>query len=308
MTVIAPEGGGPPTVRDSFAPVTIRDVQSFWDAHPCDSTLSHARERRRFFEEIEQQRYRRQPHIRGVARFSAFAGRRVLELGCGVGTDGLQFARAGAVYFGADLSPSSAGLAQERFLHWSQVARFSVVNGETLPFADESFDHIYSFGVIHHSPDTAAIVAEFRRILRPNGSFCVMVYNRNSVNYHVEIMFLRKLARYLLYPPFAVPLLARVLNVDPTKLERHRHQLLAANLRTPEQWLSANTDGPDCPLARVYGAREVRRLFSAFRDVRTEVRHFDRDHWPFLGRLLPDSVVDWIGRRWGWHRIVYGRK
>ena len=69
-----------------------------------------------------------------------------------------------------------------------------------------------------------------------------------------------------------------------------------------------NTDGPDCPLAKVYTATEALALFKDFADVRTEARHFNRLHWPFIGSLLPARVVEFLGRHWGWHRMVYGKK
>jgi len=74
---------------------------------------------------------------------------------------------------------------------------------------------------------------------------------------------------------------------------------------THDQWVSMNTDGPDCPLAKVYSASDVQQLFRQSSDVGTEVRFFNRSHWPGIGRWLP---ADWLGDRWGWHRIVSGRK
>jgi hypothetical protein len=75
-----------------------------------------------------------------------------------------------------------------------------------------------------------------------------------------------------------------------------------------EQWVSMNTDGPYCPLARVYNHREAADLFEAFKDVRQEVWEFNVDHWPFVRRLIPNAVATWLGRRWGWHRIIYGTR
>lgn len=285
---------------------TLEDVRAFWDANPCGSGLSERAERRAYFQEVEAARYALEPHVPEIARFADFAGRRVLEIGCGIATDGARFAAAGADYVGVDLSPASVEIARERFELLGLEGVLRTANAEALEFPEGSFDHVYSFGVIHHSPRTEAIVDEMYRVLRPGGTFTVMVYNRSSINYRVEIMFLRRIGRWLLYPSFMPAALARLTGFDRAKLERHR-QLLTRRM-THDEWVSVNTDGPDCPLAKVYSRAEALRLFGRFVDVRTEVRYFDRTHWPLLRALLPEAALAWLGRRWGWHRLVYGRK
>ena len=130
-----------------------------------------------------------------------------------------------------------------------------------------------------------------------------MVYNKTSINYYVEIMFLRKLLRQLLRPSFMPKLIARVTGLDRAKLERHRELLRAKARLTKQEWLNLNTDGPDCPLSGVYTEAEARKLFVAFEAVRTEVWFFDRTHWPFIGRVMPRrleecSGVTWAGIAW----------
>src|SRR5688500_9580387 len=94
----------------------IESVRTFWNSEPCQSRLSEATERRRYFDEISRNRYgRREWHVPTVARFDAFRGKDVLEIGCGIATDGLEFARNGAHYTGIDLTPRSIELAEERF-------------------------------------------------------------------------------------------------------------------------------------------------------------------------------------------------
>ena len=287
---------------------SIRTIQAFWDSHPCGHDLSDSQERREYFAEIAHRRYSHEPHIRAVARFSDFAGKRVLEIGNGMGTDGLQFQQNGADYFGVDLTFAGQQLAREQFSLSGPRAQLTVADAEHLPMADESFDHVYSLGVIHHSPSTESIVDEMFRVLRPGGTFCVMVYNKASINYHVEIMFLRKLFRRLLYPKFMPGLLAAILRFDRAKLEKHRELLISRGRISKQDWISMNTDGPDCPLAKVYGKADVLDLFAKFQDVTTEVWFFDRSHWSFVGKAMPDAMANFLGRRWGWHRMVYGRK
>src|SRR6266487_1832101 len=288
--------------------MTITEVRGFWNTNPCQSDLSSEQDRRRYFQDLAKRRYQgREWHVPVVAQFTAFDGKDVLEVGCGIATDGFEFAKNGARYVGVDLTPRSIELAKERFRLFGVPGRFEVSNAEErLPFLDNSFDHVYSFGVIHHSPAPEKIVREIYRVLRPGGTLTVMLYNRSSINYYVEIMFLRKIFRWCLLPAFMSGLLAAATGFDRWKLEGHR-EMLKKKL-TKEQWISMNTDGPFCPLARVYDRREAAILFKDFEKVRQEIWEFNVDHWSFIGKAIPASMANWIGRRWGWHRMIYARK
>jgi ubiquinone/menaquinone biosynthesis C-methylase UbiE len=288
----------------------IADVRSFWNANPCQSRLSQEADRRRYFEEISRKRFEgRERHVPVIAKFDSFRGKDVLEIGCGVGTDGIEFARNGANYVGVDLTPNSVELTRERFLTFGVPGRFEVANAEEgLPLPDASVDHVYSFGVIHHSPAPEKIVREIHRILKSGGTFTVMLYNRNSINYYVEIMFLRKIFKWCLLPKFMPRLISAITGFDRWKLEGHRDLLKKRTNISKEEWISMNTDGPFCPLARVYDYNEAGALFGAFENVRQEVWEFNVDHWSFIGKAIPEFIAKWIGRRWGWHRIVCGRK
>ena len=287
---------------------TVTEVHGYWNANPCQSDLSKATERRRYFEEISRKRFSgREWHIPTIAQFNAFHGKDVMEIGCGIGTDGIEFAKQGANYIGVDLTPNSVELTRERFNVFGIPGRFVVANAEAgLPLPEASVDHIYSFGVIHHSPAPEKIVNQMYRVLRKGGTFTVMLYNRTSINYYIEIMFLRRIFRYLLIPKFMPRLLASVTGFDRWKLEGHREAI--KKRLTKEEWISMNTDGPFCPLARVYDYNEAEALFGAFENVRQEVWEFNVDHWSLIGKAIPDSVAKWIGRHWGWHRIIRGRK
>lgn len=290
---------------------TIGDeVRDFWDANPCQASLSRSEDRLRYFQEITERRYgRREWHVPIVAQFDSFRGRDVLEIGCGIATDGLEFAKNGANYTGVDLTPHSIELARERFSLFKMRGRFEVANAqEGLPFPDESFDHVYSFGVIHHAPAPEKIVREIHRVLRKGGTFTVMLYNRNSINYYIEIMFLRKLFRWCLVPRFMPRLIAAITGFDQWKLEGHRSILTGRKKISREEWISMNTDGPFCPLARVYGRHEAADLFKDFCKLKQEVWEFNVDHWSFVGRAVPEPAAKWIGRHWGWHRMIYGEK
>jgi ubiquinone/menaquinone biosynthesis C-methylase UbiE len=247
----------------------ITEVKEFWDSNPCQSNLSEAQDRRRYFEEISRNRFgRREWHVPTDAAFHTYQGKEVLEVGCSIATDGLEFAKNGANYTGIDLTPNAIEMARERFQLFGASGRFEVANAEErIPFPEETFDHVYSFGVIHHSPVPEKIVREIYRVLRKDGTCTVMLYNRSSINYYVEIMFLRKILRHMLRPKWMPGVLAKITGFDRWKLEGHRETL--SKKLTHEQWVSMNTDGPYCPLAKVYNHAEAAALFSPMCDRRS---------------------------------------
>jgi len=283
-------------------------IKAFWDDYPCGAALSEQKEPKEYFGEIESKRYGAEWHIPIIAKFEDHKNRDVLEIGCGIATDGIRFARNGARYVGIDLAPGAIKIAKERFKLYGVNGEFNICNAERLPFPDGSFDHVYSFGVIHHYPDTEAIIKEIHRVLRPGGTVCAMVYNRNSINYYIEIMFLRRIFRCLLCPEWAPKVIAKITGLDERKLKKHRDILLSKKKMTGAEWISINTDGPDCPLAKVYSPRQIRKMFSMFRDVRTEVFFFDKTRWFLIGKLITAGIERFLGRRWGWHLIVHGKR
>jgi 2-polyprenyl-3-methyl-5-hydroxy-6-metoxy-1,4-benzoquinol methylase len=287
---------------------SIEEVRTFWEGHPCGHETATATDELEYFLGVERFRYADGAFIREAAAFERFADKRVLEIGCGLGTDGAQFAAAGAEYVGVDLTDAAISIARRNFAVRGLAGGFFAADAEKLRFGSATFDHVYSFGVIHHTPNPAAVIDEILRVLKPRGTVTVMLYNRSSINYYVEIMFLRRLGRKLLRPSWSPKILSAALRLSRAKLEGHRQNLLRIPKPTHERWISMNTDGPDCPLARVYSAAEARALFAAFTDVRTEVHHFDRSHWPFVGKIISDELATAIGRRFGWCRMVYGRK
>lgn len=288
----------------------ISSVKAFFDADPCNSDYSTQQDRKKYFEEITYKRYNgREWHVPTIAKFEEFKNKDVLEIGCGIATDGMEFAKNGARYVGIDLTPNSIKLSKERFALFNVKGSFKVVNAEeTLPFPDNSFDHVYSFGVIHHTPNPEDIVNEIYRVLRPGGTINVMLYNRTSINYYIEIMFLRKIFRLILYPKFVPGLISKVTGFSEWKLKGHREIMLKKKKMSKQEWININTDGPYCPLARVYNKKEAAELFKKFEELKMEVWEFNTDHWSFIGKLIPTEVVRGIGRKWGWHRIIYGRK
>lgn len=165
------------------ATLGLDDIRSYWDRQPCN--IKHSPRpvgTKEYFDEVEARRYFVEPHIAGFAQFERWAGKRVLEIGCGIGTDAVNFARAGAHYTAVDLSANSLAIARQRFAVYGLEGRFINGNAECVGdmLAGESFDLIYSFGVIHCTPDQRAVVAGARKLIAAGGELRIMVYARDS--------------------------------------------------------------------------------------------------------------------------------
>lgn len=155
-------------------------VRAHWDAVPCGTRDLGGEDRRRFFRELEDERYALEPYIKPFARFDEGRDKDVLEVGVGAGTDFMQWVRAGARATGVDLTEQGVALTKERLALEGLDATVLQGDAENLPFADGSFDLVYSYGVLHHSPNTAKAIDEVFRVLRPGGTARVMVYHLHS--------------------------------------------------------------------------------------------------------------------------------
>lgn len=162
---------------------SIETVAEYWNRRPCN--IRHSQREvgsREYFDEVEQRKYFVEPHIPAFAEFPRWAGKKVLEIGCGLGTDATNFARAGADYTGVELSETSLELARKRFAVFGLAGNFVAANAEELAahVTGGPFDLIYSFGVIHHTPHPDAVVRQARKLIAPDGELRIMVYAKNS--------------------------------------------------------------------------------------------------------------------------------
>jgi ubiquinone/menaquinone biosynthesis C-methylase UbiE len=157
-------------------------VRQFWNAASCGEVYAAGAEGRQRFSKHADARYRLEPYIRGFARFEEGSGRDVLEIGIGMGADHLEWARNGPRRLaGIDLTPGAVAWTTERLAAYGLMSELEEADAEHLPFPDNSFDIIYSWGVLHHSPDTPLAFREAHRVLRPGGTLRAMVYHRPSI-------------------------------------------------------------------------------------------------------------------------------
>lgn len=283
-------------------------VRVFWQAHPCGTKFSDAEiGTPEFFERVEAHRYEKEWHIPTAADFQNTRGLRVLEIGCGMGTDGAQFAKAGANYTGIDLTDAAVELARKRFQVSGLKGEFRVADAERLDFAEASFDLVYSHGVLHHTPDIEAAVREIHRVLKPGGRAMVMLYHRGSYNYRVGIRVLRRAGAGLLRSETGIKLI-NLLTREPIDSLREHAQLAKNGNSSADDFLSQSTDGAGNPLARVYSRREARELFRNFSGVELRAYFLNKRFIPIIGSLLPRAVEAALASRWGWHLWIYAKK
>ena len=286
-------------------------VRAFWQANPCGVKFAEAEPgTRHFYELVEAHRYTKEWHIPAAADFAGARGLKVLEIGCGLGTDGAQFAEAGADYTGIDLTEAAVELARRRFELFDLPGTFKTADAESLSFPDESFDLVYSHGVLHHTPDTGKAIQEIHRVLRPGGRAVVMLYHRGSYNYRVNISVLRRAGAQLLKWETGIKLVNRITG-EPLESLREHARLLKTERESylkPDQFLSQNTDGAGNPLARVYSRKEARELFKDFSEVTLKTYFLNKRWLPVIGNVLPRSLESRLASRWGWHLWIYATK
>jgi SAM-dependent methyltransferase len=157
------------------------DVREYWDRHIHDLEITrHPVGSPGFFQDLDQYHFEKLHHLPRLIPFDEYRGKRVLEVGCGAGTDLVRFARGGALVTGVDIAPSAIELARQNFAQQRLSADLRVADGERLPFPDETFDLVYAHGVVQYTTRGADLVAECRRVLAPGGTAIFQAYNRIS--------------------------------------------------------------------------------------------------------------------------------
>lgn len=239
-----------------------------------------------YFDELVAGRRDYAPWMSEALHYADSRGLDVLDVGSGQGIDAYEYASRGARVVGIDLTPRHVELADLHLAANGLKAKFVQGDAEAMPFPDDSFDLLSSNGVLHHTPDIEAALTECRRVLRPGGTFTVVLYNRRSFHYWIT----------------------QVLG----------HGVLGGGLVRSGSMsgvLSATVESGSAlgarPLVRVYSPGEVRRLLESagFESVKAFKRHFRPRDVPLVHRLrLPIGFLDALGRFGGWYVIGSGHK
>lgn len=261
-------------------------VREFWERAACGEELFLPQADLCGFRRHSEERYRLEPYIVPFARFEHAREKDVLEIGLGLGADHERFAAAGARLYGIDLTERAVAITRQRLESAGLASKLQVGDAESLPFPNNTFDLVYSWGVIHHSPDTARAVSEIHRVLRPGGTCRVMVYHKYSL---VGLML------WL------------------------RYGLATGNWKMSFEDVYANY--LESPGTKAYTIDEANQLFSAFTEVTTKVQltHGDllsseagqRHRGPLLTvarRLWPRFFLQKHAQRWGLFMMIEARK
>ncbi len=158
-------------------------IKDYWNKQACGTNVTEKQKyTKEYFEEIEAERYRREPEIREFAEFDKYPGKKLLEVGIGAGTDFLQWVRGGTEAYGIDITEEAVEHMERRLEIYGMSAKeIRVADCEDLPYDNNSFDVVYSWGVIHHTPDMPKALREIVRVAKPGGQCKIMVYHRYSL-------------------------------------------------------------------------------------------------------------------------------
>lgn len=263
-------------------------TQNNWTAVPCGTNYAGAPPlTREYFEEIDDYRYRTHPWIREAIHRFPIQGRRVLEIGYGAGADHMQLIGRGGEVYGIDLTEENFKVTSARLKQAGLAGRLRTGDAESLPFENDFFEFVYSFGVVHHTPDSERVIREIYRVLKPGGRAYITVYNKNSIFFWWTTF----LVNFVLRGGWRV----RTLNQQISLIE---HPNSNENL-----------------VIRLYTKRQFSDLFKnvGFESVTAYVRHLIPGDIAYLGSLYrrqdtSSRVLDLVGRRFGWYIVVEARK
>jgi ubiquinone/menaquinone biosynthesis C-methylase UbiE len=250
------------------------EVKAYWDKVPCGTrNIKYLEGTFEYFNAVSRNRYKVEPFIEGFAEFDKWDGKKILEVGCGAGSDLIRFAQCDAIVTGIDLSTKSVSLAKQRFSLYHLAGNIKEADAEQMPFEDNKFDMVYSNGVLHHTPDTNKAISEIYRVLKPNGEIRVMVYHKYSIV---------ALQMYILFGILRLQLFQSIDSI----LYNH-HESLGTKAYTVEQ---------------------VRSMFSMFKNLEVKTVVSNHDIRYARNKYFPDYFKRLVPDRFGWYILVKGVK
>jgi 2-polyprenyl-3-methyl-5-hydroxy-6-metoxy-1,4-benzoquinol methylase len=253
-----------------------------WTNRPCGALNRSDETSLAYFEAVERDRYEKYaPWMRDFIKFGSYAGKKVLEVGVGQGTDLVQFAKAGADVSGIDITKRHLELAARNFELRGMRVNLQYATAAAVPFEGNSFDVVYSFGVLHHTDDTVRCISECHRVLKPGGELILGLYHTHSLFYAYTIL---------------------VNGILRGKLRRLGYKGLMS-------LIESGADGVKIvPLVKTYSRGQLRNILEDFSKVRFEVRHLTRDHFGLLRHFVPKSFAEHAGKFVGWYIFAFAIK
>lgn len=254
-----------------------------WTAAPCGSNYVDGgidRYTKEYFDEIEASRYTIQPWLKENLLALQLKDKNVLEIGFGMGTDHLMMARLGAVMHGIDITPGNREITNRRFEIYQYQTELTTGDAETLPYSSDSMDFVYSFGVLHHTPNMEKAINEVYRVLKPGGECYIAVYNKNSIFYKWSIC------------------------INEWLMGR---QYKKYTLKQRLSLIEYPNDNPNL-VVKLHTKSDLKRIFKKFAPVKIEINHLTRDCIIKGNRLFSDKMIQRLSTRFGWYLIVKANK
>jgi SAM-dependent methyltransferase len=262
------------------------EAQKQWSIHPCgmgkhtDGIEYGSLE---FFDVISHSRYEvTDQWMKRIINFGISKGKRLLEIGHGIGTDLLSFCEGGAEVYGIDFTEEHHKLAKSNFALHSKTGVFKLCDAADIDFPSNYFDFVYSHGVLHHTPDTVRCISEAFRVLKPGGQFIFSLYRTYSAFHIFSVVFVNGFIR--------------------GKLFRLGYRGLISTVEYGADGISIK------PLVKTFTKRELQYILSDFSRVEFKVAHFKREHIPVIGRLIPRCLEPVLEPYLGWYLIAFAIK
>jgi ubiquinone/menaquinone biosynthesis C-methylase UbiE len=268
-------------VETKLTAANIAAIQQ-WNNRPCGALDGSNEDTLAYFEAVERERYEHYaPWMREFVNFGQYAGKKILEVGVGQGTDLVQFAKQGADVHGIDITRRHLELAARNFEVRGMRANLQYAAAAAIPFETDSFDVVYSFGVLHCTDNTVRSISECHRVLKPGGELILAVYHTYSF-FHAYTVFVNGVLR--------------------GKLWRLGYEGLMSLVESGADGISF------APLVKTYSRRQLRNILEDFSVVRLDVRHLTPSDFGALRRFVPALLAERVGKHLGWYLFARATK
>jgi ubiquinone/menaquinone biosynthesis C-methylase UbiE len=253
-----------------------------WNRHPCGAIDGLNEFTPEYFEAVERNRYELYaPWMRSFVNFGGYAGKKLLEVGVGQGTDLVQFAKGGAEVHGIDITERHLTLAAQNFAVRGLRCDLRYATAAAIPYQTDSFDAVYSFGVLHHTDDIERCVSECHRVLKPGGEFILGVYHKFSL-FHAYTILVNGL---------------------------FRGGLLRLGYKGLMSRIESGADGVElAPLVTTWSKRQLQTLLRDFSAVQFAVQHLSPDSFGMAGHLIPKTLLKRAAGHVGWYIFAHATK